>query len=262
MYDFHNDVATYFGFQYQHSRDYIVPLAKLFFDFNEKLRILEIGSAEAGVLKAFTDLGHQCVGVEISPTRVENAKKLMSNEIEKGLITFYSSDIFDVSSEELGGKFDFIILKDVIEHIHGRDKLYSKFKELLNPDGLVFIAMPPWRMPFGGHQQMLYNKVYSRLPYFHLLPLWFTKFLLKLDKYPHIDTWEDIKMTRISINGFKREAKNNGFEICHTDYYLINPNYKFKFNLKPMKQFALIAAIPYLRDFFTTTVYFIIRQKK
>jgi len=29
-----------------------------------------------------------------------------------------------------------------------------------------------------------------------------------------------------------------------------------------MKQFALIAAIPYFRDFFTTTVYFIIRQKK
>jgi len=261
MYDFHNDVATYFDFQYRHSRDYIIPLAKLFLDFNKRNRILEIGSAEAGVLKAFTEFGQECVGVEISSSRVENAKKLMSNEIEEGLVNFYCSNIFDVSVDDLGGKFDFIILKDVIEHIHGREKLYDKFKELLKSNGLVFIAMPPWRMPFGGHQQMLHNKFYSRLPYFHLLPLSLTKLLLKWDKYPHIETWEDIRQTRISINGFKREAKKNNFEILQSIYYLINPNYKYKFNLKPRKQFKIISSIPYFRDFFTTTAYFIIKQK-
>lgn len=261
MYDFHNDVNTYFNYQYQHSRDYIVPLTKSFLNFDRKLRVLEIGSAEAGVLKAFTELGHECVGVEISNSRVDNAKNLMEKEIKEGLVRFFASDIFKISVEELGGKFDLIVLKDVIEHIHGREKLYDKFKELLSLDGVVFIAMPPWRMPFGGHQQMLHNKIYSRMPYFHLLPMWFTKLLLKWDKYPHIDAWEDIRQTRITINGFKKEIKNNGFEIIHSIFYLINPNYKFKFNLKPRKQNKIIASIPYLRDFFTTTVYFIIKQK-
>ncbi len=202
------------------------------------------------------------MGVEIDNSRVENAKRLMIKEINEGLVSFFSSNIFDVSVNDLGGKFDLIILKDVIEHIHGREKLYDKFKEILKFDGIVFIAMPPWRMPFGGHQQMLHNKIYSRIPYFHLLPFWFTKLLLKWDKYPHIDAWKDIRQTKISINGFKKEVKKNNFDILHSTLYLINPNYKFKFNLKPRRQFRLIACLPYFRDFLTTTVYYIIKQKQ
>ncbi len=262
VYDFHNDAEQYFTYQYLHSKEYIVPLVNQYLDFSQKLRVLEIGSAEAGVLKAFTELGHDCVGVEISESRVNRAKHFMKTEFDAGQIQFYDSDVFKVNVDDLGGKFDLIILKDVIEHIHNREVLYNKFKEFLKPTGFVFIAMPPWRMPFGGHQQMLYNKLYSRMPYFHLLPMWFTKCLLKWDKYPHIENWEDIKSTRISINGFQKEAKQNGFKISKVIYYFINPNYKFKFNLKPRKQSKLIASIPYLRDFFTTTVYYLIEAEK
>ncbi|MFZ4399981.1 MAG: class I SAM-dependent methyltransferase [Bacteroidales bacterium] len=262
VYDFHKDAERYFNYQYLHSKEYILPLVNKYLDFSQKLRILEIGSAEAGVLKAFTELGHDCVGVEISESRVNLAKRFMKTEYESGQINFYDNDVFKVNIDELGGKFDLIILKDVIEHIHNRKILFDKFKEFLKPNGFVFIAMPPWNMPFGGHQQMLINKFYSRMPYFHLLPMWFTKLLLKWDHYPHIDAWIEIKETRISINGFHREAKLNGFKISKAIYYFINPNYKFKFNLNPRKQNRLIAAIPYLRDFFTTTAYFLIETEK
>ncbi len=262
VYDFHNDAERYFNYQYLHSKEYIVPFVRKYLNFNNKLRVLEIGSAEAGVLKAFTELGHECVGVEISESRVNLAKRFMKNEFDEGQINFFDSDVFNVKVEELGGKFDLIILKDVIEHIHGREKLYNKFKEFLNENGIVFIAMPPWYMPFGGHQQMLHNKIYSRLPYFHLLPMWFTKLLLKWDKYPYIADWEDIKSTRISINGFKKECRINGFSIKEGIYYFINPNYKFKFNLQPREQFSVISSIPVLRDFLTTTVYFLIEVKE
>jgi len=262
VYDFHNDAERYFNYQYLHSKEYIVPLVKEYLDFSQKLRILEIGSAEAGVLKAFTELGHDCVGVEISESRVNLAKRFMKKEFDEGQIHFYDSDVFNVKIEDLGGKFDLIILKDVIEHIHNRKILFDKFKEFLKPDGLVFIAMPPWCMPFGGHQQMLFNKLYSRMPYFHLLPMKFTKLLLKWDKYPHIENWIDIKATRISINGFHNEAKLNGFKINKAIYYFINPNYKFKFNLQPREQSKIIASIPWLRDFFTTTAYFLIETEK
>jgi 2-polyprenyl-3-methyl-5-hydroxy-6-metoxy-1,4-benzoquinol methylase len=262
VYDFHNDAARYFNYQYLHSKEYIVPLVSQYLDFSKKLRILEIGSAEAGVLKAFTELGHECVGVEISESRVNLAKKFMKTELDAGLISFFDSDVFKVDVDVLGGKFDLIILKDVIEHIHNRKILYEKFAEFLSPNGYVFIAMPPWHMPFGGHQQMLHNKLYSRLPYFHLLPMWFTKQLLKWDKYPYIDEWIDIKETRISINGFHREVKQHGFSIKEKTYYLINPNYQFKFNLKPRKQNRIIASLPYIKDFFTTTAYFLIETKK
>jgi hypothetical protein len=45
-------------------------------------------------------------------------------------------------------------------------------------------------------------------------------------------------------------------------YYFINPNYKFKFNLNPREQSKLISSIPFLRDFLTTTVYYLIETKK
>ncbi len=260
VYDFHSDSERYFNYQYLHSKEYIVPVAQQYLDFNQKLRILEIGSAEAGVLKAFTELGQSCVGIEISEHRVSLAKNLMKDEYESGLVSFYATDVFDINVDQVGGKFDFIILKDVIEHIHGREKVYMKFQEFLKPNGYVFIAMPPWCMPFGGHQQMLQNKWYSKFPYFHLLPMFITKQLLIWDKEPNLDFWEDIKTTRISINGFKKEAKLNGFETTKSEFWFINPNYKFKFNLTPRRLPKLIGIIPWLRDFFTTTVYFLIKQ--
>ncbi|MEI6695976.1 MAG: methyltransferase domain-containing protein [Bacteroidota bacterium] len=262
VFDFHYDKERYFNYQYLHSKEYIVPLVNQYLDFSQKLRILEIGSAEAGVLKAFTELGHDCVGVEISETRVNLAKHFMKTEFEAGQVKFYDNDVFNVSVDELGGKFDLIILKDVIEHIHHREVLYNKFKEFLKPQGFVFIAMPPWNMPFGGHQQMLKSKFHSRFPYFHLLPMWFTKLLLKWGHDPYISEWEDLKRTQISINGFQREAKLNGFKISKAIYYFINPNYKFKFNLQPREQSRFIASIPWLRDFFTTTVYYLIETEK
>jgi 2-polyprenyl-3-methyl-5-hydroxy-6-metoxy-1,4-benzoquinol methylase len=262
VFDFHNDKERYFNYQYLHSQEYIVPLVNQYLDFSQKLRILEIGSAEAGVLKAFTELGHECVGVEINEERVNLAKRFMKKEYETGQIQFFDSDIFKVNIEELGGKFDLIILKDVIEHIHHREILFKTFKDFLKPEGFVFIAMPPWCMPFGGHQQMISNKLLCRMPYFHLLPMWFTKFLLKWGKDNFVEEWEDLKATRISINGFYREAKSNGFKVTKAVYYFINPNYKFKFNLKPREQNKIIASIPWFRDFFTTAAYFLIEKEK
>ena len=42
----------------------------------------------------------------------------MAKEVEKGFVNFISEDIFDIDPNKLPHKFDLIILKDVIEHIH------------------------------------------------------------------------------------------------------------------------------------------------
>ena len=48
------------------------------------MRILEIGSVEAGVLKAFTEQGHDCTGIELSKSRVEHAKFFMKKKLKDG----------------------------------------------------------------------------------------------------------------------------------------------------------------------------------
>ncbi len=226
------------------------------------MRVLEIGCGEGGVLKPFLDKGTVCVGVEFDRLRIENGEKWLSQEIENGQLSFVVKDIYDADVESLGGKFDIIILKDVIEHIHDQSKLLARLKDFLTPQGIIFFGFPPWQMPFGGHQQLCQNSL-SKVPYFHLLPRSLYRSTLKLFKEPPhiINDLLEIKDTGISIERFEKIVKQNDYEILNKINYLFNPIYEYKFNIKPKKQNSLIAKIPYLRDYLTTCVYYIIAAK-
>jgi 2-polyprenyl-3-methyl-5-hydroxy-6-metoxy-1,4-benzoquinol methylase len=261
-FEFHQERSIYFQQQYEHSRDYIIPFVAPFLSQNKNLRICEVGSAEAGVLKAFIEQGHKGIGIELNGEKIKRAESFMADELKKGLVQFYHRDIHQISKAELGEGFDLIILKDVIEHVHDQQAMLVKLKELLNEKGIIFIAMPPWRMPFGGHQQMLSHKKLSKLPYFHLLPRGMYRQVMQWSKErPEvIESQLEIKDTQISINRFYRIVAKAGLQLVRKQFYLINPNYKYKFGLKPRKQLTVIAAIPHLRDFFTTTAYFILSK--
>ncbi|GHT56517.1 hypothetical protein FACS189446_8680 [Bacteroidia bacterium] len=69
----------------------------------------------------------------------------------------------------------------------------------------------------------------------------------------------DIKKTGISIERFEKIAKKAGYQIVDKAYYFINPIYKYKFNMKVRKQSKIIGSIPYLRDFLTTGVFYLIQ---
>uniref|UniRef100_UPI003FEF9222 class I SAM-dependent methyltransferase n=1 Tax=Alistipes shahii TaxID=328814 RepID=UPI003FEF9222 len=66
--------------------------------------------------------------------------------------------------------YDLIILRDVIEHVEDQPRLMARLAELLAPDGVLFVAYPPWRMPFGGHQQMAVSRFAAHFHWLHLLP--------------------------------------------------------------------------------------------
>lgn len=262
MFDFHSDRKRYFDIQVLNSSQYILPFIEADFAVESGMRVLEIGCGEGGVLKPFLDKGATCVGVEFDRLRIENGKKWLSNEIERRTLSFVVKDIYDTSVESLGGRFDIIILKDVIEHIHDQSKLLKRLKEFLKPKGIIFFGFPPWQMPFGGHQQLCQNAL-SKAPYFHLLPRPLYKNVLKLFKEPDhvINDLLEIKDTGISIERFERVVKEADYKIVNKIHYLFNPIYEYKFNIKPKKQNKFISKIPYLRDYFTTCVYYIITSK-
>jgi hypothetical protein len=115
-------------------------------------------------------------------------------------------------------------------------------------------------MPFGGHQQVCLKKISSVLPYYHLLPTFIYKMLLKLFGEPKskIDELIEIKETGISIERFERIVKKSGYSIKNKTHFLFNPIYKYKFGLNPRKQLGIITHLPYLRNFLTTCVYYTI----
>jgi SAM-dependent methyltransferase len=258
MFEFHGDRKRYFDIQVLNTAKYVIPFIGQYIDLTKPKRILEIGCGEAGVLKAFTDIGCTGVGVELEEIRLENARKWMQEELSSGKVFFLSKDIYEVDAKkEFVDGFDIIILKDVIEHIHDQPKLIAWMKSFLNPGGVIFFGFPPWQMPFGGHQQVMRSRFLSRLPYFHLLPFGLYEGILKLSK-ENVAQFKEIKQTRISIERFEKIVSQTGYDIVKKQHYLINPIYEYKFRIKPRVQFSLMKKLKYIRNYFTTCVYYLI----
>jgi SAM-dependent methyltransferase len=261
-FDFHHDKPRYFNQQYLNSKEFIIPFISKHLSVSTGMRVLEIGCAEGGVLKAFTEIGCICTGVELSSSKVENANKFMANEVQKGLIKFICKDIYQIDFKaEFQNQFDLIILKDTIEHIHDQQKLIRYLKEFLTPSGQIYFGFPPWYMPWGGHQQICKSKILMYLPYFHLLPMPLYKLVLKTfgETESKIGELTEIKETGVSTSRFEIILRNTGYKIVDKQFYLVNPIYLYKFGWKPRKQIKPLDKIPVANDLLSTTVYYLIK---
>ncbi|MBS1495853.1 MAG: class I SAM-dependent methyltransferase [Bacteroidetes bacterium] len=261
MFEFHQDKRKYFEINIANVEKYILPFIEEKIAINPGMRVLEIGCGEGGVLKAFLDRGMVGVGVELDEVRLKDARNWLATEIEEGKVKFISKNIYDTDVvKDLGGRFDIIVLKDVIEHIYDQPKLMAYMQSFLNEKGVIFFGFPPWQMPLGGHQQILKNKWLSKLPYYHLLPMPIYKKILKMAK-ENVQEMVEIKETGISIEQFEKITKETGYEVINKKHYLINPIYQYKFGWKPKEQFRLVKNMKWVRNFFTTCVYYLITKK-
>lgn len=251
----HSDRNIYFKEQSISTKKYIIPYISEIKSINEKSLVLEVGCGEGGNLVPFVEMGCQCFGVDIDRHKINLAKQNLPINV-----VLLNEDIYDVSCEKLP-KFDIIFLRDVIEHIPNQEKFMSFIKNFLEKDGIIFFAFPPFRMPFGGHQQILKNKFLSNLPFCHILPNPLYKLILKIGKVPQqsINSLLEIKSTGISIARFEKIIRKNHYTVLRRTDWFINPNYEIKFSLKPRK-LLILNKIPFIRDFFTTCRYCIVKQ--
>jgi len=115
-------------------------------------------------------------------------------------------------------------------------------------------------MPFGGHQQICKHKIASKLPFYHLLPKPIYKGVLQSFGEPEgvVKELLEIKDTGISIERFEKILQKENFTVHNRQFFLINPIYEYKFNLKPRKQQSLLASIPYFRNYYSTCAYYLI----
>jgi SAM-dependent methyltransferase len=225
--------------------------------------VMDIGCGDGGVLVPFLEKGCFGTGIELDLLKSEFAKKHLADFIAKGHCEIVNQNIYEEEAlAAYQGKFDLIILKDVIEHIPGQDKFIPYLKKFLKPGGYVFFGFPPWFMPHGGHQQVCKSKFLSVLPWFHLLPAPLYRSVLRIggESEPVINELLEIKDTGITIERFERLVTKSGYTIPLKKHFLINPIYQYKFGWKPRQQWGLISAIPYVRDFVTTCVYYLIRN--
>ena len=254
---FHSDRNEMFRQQAVNSEKYVFPFIQSVMKLKE-CRILEIGCGEGGVLKPFLRNENVCYGVDLNTSKIQYAREAADHRA-----LFFNRDIYDPELiKEFHKKFDLILLMNTIEHIPDSGKLVSTMKHLCKDRGMMFIAFPPWFMPYAGHQQMARSRL-AKLPYYHLLPKTIYKHLLKLmgEDETKINNLLSIADTRVTIQGFEKLIRRCGCQTIKKQLYLINPIYKVKFGLKAVKQLPVIRSVPWLRDFFTTTCYYLIQPR-
>lgn len=261
MQERHLDRKKYFLEQARTTELHVIPYLMAHGSIRKGDRVLEIGCGEGGNLAPLLDIGCRVVGVDYVASRIDVAKTMFADHPKRDALELVVADIYDWHPEE--GGFDLIIMRDVIEHIHDQSRFMEVVKRFMHRESRFFLAFPPWQNPFGGHQQICKNKWLSKLPYYHLLPKTIYAGILRWggEQQKTIDDLLEIKETGISLERFEGICEARNYHIAQKTWWLINPNYEIKFGLRPRKIYPIFAAIPWVRNFYITCGYYIVRMR-
>lgn len=246
------------------ARDFYLDYLRPHVALTAETKVLEIGCGEGGNLLPFAEIGCQVTGIDISEGRIEQARLFFESFNKQGTFICQNFVISEKPKTEMD-RYDLVIVHDVIEHIEPPYKLefLTHIKPFLKQDGLVFFGFPAWQNPFGGHQQISTGFV-SKLPFVHLLPNFLYRGILRMSgaSQSNIDELMSIKRSRMPVEKFERLSTKAGYLILKRTLWLINPHYKQKFHLKPRRQWAFASRIPYIRNYYTTSAFYLLKIKK
>lgn len=231
----------HFAEQKRHAEAYLIPYLERHVPDFRTARVLEVGCAEGGFLDALRERGVRAAGLELDAGRISLAGKLNPRlEIREGDIT--DPEIV----RTMGGPFDLIVMRDVIEHIPDRDSAFRNLRGLTGPSGHCYITFPPRFSPFAGHHQNG-RTILRRIPYLHLLHPALLRLLGRIfGEHRHIVEGAIAhKRGGLSIGRFESLCASNGFETKIKELYFIRPVFRTRMGLKPVR----LLDIPVIREF-------------
>lgn len=253
----HQDRNTYFNELAVTSEACFLPYIRQWHVVENGTDVLEVGCGEGGNLLPFARMGCHVTGVDLSVRRIEEARSFFGQAGAKG--EFIAGDILEVSGLE--HRFDVILCHDVLEHVADKNRLLLRLAGFLKTDGILFMAFPAWQMPFGGHQQISRNRILAHLPFIHLLPLPLYERVLRLfgEDAKTIRELLSIRHCRVTIEQFESLLQPVGLTVVDRQLWLINPHYEVKFRLTPRRLHALLSAIPRVRNFFSSSCFYLLK---
>jgi 2-polyprenyl-3-methyl-5-hydroxy-6-metoxy-1,4-benzoquinol methylase len=99
----------------------------------ERLRFLDLGCGSGASVRGALDLGWEAIGVDIDPELIREGRETLG------------ADLRCVSIVESGlpsGSFDFVKLRDVVEHLPNPLEVLATVRDLLAPGGVVLVVTP------------------------------------------------------------------------------------------------------------------------
>lgn len=229
--------------QKEYTQKYLLPYFQMSIKDFHKLEVLEIGCAEGGLLEVLRELGMSAMGVELSAERIEIAKA------QNPKLNIIKGDVTDPKLPEIiGKKFDLIIMREVIEHVHDKYAAFDNLDLLLNSNGYLFISFPPKYSPFAGHQQIA-RSLLKIIPYIHLFPAAILKIIAKFlsEKEDYVDEIKLHYSTGMQIAKFENLCMLKKFLPVKKELFLFRPIYGYRYGLPKLK----LPDIRFFREFYT-----------
>ncbi|HVK40014.1 MAG TPA: class I SAM-dependent methyltransferase [Candidatus Kapabacteria bacterium] len=256
-----SDAAKYYwGYMFGLAQEFIIPFLESRKIPVRDASIIEIGCAEGGNLCAMSEVGaRELVGTDIAEPRLENARIIADLLGQK--ITYSSHDvIYQPPFRDWLEHFDLALLRDVIEHLDDAEVALRNIRQVLKPNGVLYVTFPPYYSPFGGHQQTLVNWA-SKVPFMHLLPERVFERMIASGRPADKVEVRRLRRIRMTTTKFRRAAKNAGYSIIDEKLYFIRPVYKMKFGLNPVSA-NIVRSLPVLRDVVALEAGYLLRKKE
>lgn len=259
--DFADWTRYYREYQIRLATDYLLPCLRRWGRFSPGVRILDVGCGDGGAVIGLARAGARLSGLEIDPRRLHGARQQV--EAEKLEVQLAVADVTDAKSlEVLGGPFDLILFRDVLEHIPRGGQALANCRALLADRGGIVVVFPPYYSPFGGHQQLLHPKArlgipFARLPWAHCLPRNLFRSLARGDGGADDPQWEEIETihaARLTLSSLRKTAKEARLRVARAHHYLLRPSFALRYGT-PVLGAGILGAVPLLREVLVTGSY-------
>jgi len=191
--------------------------------------VLDLGCGYGGVLAVLQEKYGlaDALGIDLDPEMIRSGQERGPHGVKLETRDFFALE------DRL---FDFILMRDVLEHIVDVEGALAKAVRLLKPGGMIYASFAPFYSPFGGHQHNGAG-LFSNVPWLQVLPeSWFRRLLrLEGNSYKSATGLESdmdtVLRTRLTLSGFRRLVPKVGLKLRYHAQYLIRPDYKIKFGL-------------------------------
>lgn len=245
----------YWHYEYQMTARHIVPLMRGWGIAAEGTSLLDVGCGDGGGVCAFVDAGLRCKGFDLESRRIELAEFMKG----KRQCEFRTGDIAADPRPFQNERFDLVFLHDVIEHLDYKEEMLRMLGKYLAPGGRIVMTFPPYYSAYGAHQQLLRSSL-GRIPFIHLLPVFWGTILPRLSGEAPVFIAEIRKLAgyRMGIAAFERIVLRAGFSIVAKRLYLFSPNY-IRFGIRPVSA-GVVGRIPGVREILVNGVVYLLSQ--
>ncbi len=163
-------------------------------------RIMDFGCGMGGMTLWYAkNWDCEVHGVDIDGHHIQVANQIKEkHKVEN--VNFVKQNVIE---KPLGGKFDYVFLNDVVEHIplDILQNIFLQLEKVLAPDGKIFVSYPPWKSPYASHL----NHV-IKIPWCQFLPKSTLDGLIEKNNHPIVGELEsDLREAYDGLNHMTHE---------------------------------------------------------